>query len=1525
MWLTNSVEPQRTAMAGTEPEGSSGQRELSARELLKQGKALFQAGRYAEAIRALESADKAPGGLTLSEGRELREYLQWSRDEMNNPFGDRPAVTTGGGNPGAAANDPAARARVNDLMQRALSAERQGNKPEALRLAQAAQAVAQTAGIRFAPAEQNPTSVINRLSGQVAAVAAASGDRFEMPVARGAASAPALEIPEDASPAKRQALVLMHEAQAALAVGDYDRARAKALQAQEMDTVWTLLELQPHHLLAEIERKTGTSTITPESKRVVPAIADNTMRGGIQQTRADLRGTALPPSASGSSDKASAEALLASAREDLKAGRLDAARAKAMEAQKLNVTYGLLEDRPELVMDDVRRFEAFAANVAQSGSQAAPGADAGQKQKALALLAEARRDMQAGDLDSARAKAAEAQKLNVSYDLFDDRPDLVVQTIERYAQTYGNIAQATTPPVEAEMESDPFGSDRAVVQANQTLISEADPSDFAPPIQITPQVHSSGGRGEDPFGGAAAPATPVISANGASGLELYNRGMQHLRDGDTDLAYQAFLAAHQTGEQLDPHRTQSLQDKLRELAPQANRIRLAANEHRAGSNDPFATGSRLGGLETADKQQSAQYDRLRTETLNAIFRADGLREKNPEQAIEIIDRAMATVGGSGLDQKMASPLLAQLTRARAEVEQSRKLREPLVALEKRNAETKELIEQKLQHKVRVEQELADLVEQFNQLFEQRRYAEAEVIAKQAKDLDPENPVTETLFWKARFARRIARDEEIKLAKEEGFVGAMQAVDMASIPFNKEIEFPKNWGEMSKRRKDKYGPDNRIRTDEEIRIEKSLDRQISLHFESTPLAQVIKHIATVADINIVLDRPGLEEEGVTSNTPVSIDVDGIRLSSALNLVLQPFNLDYMIEDEVLKITSRLRQQGRMEVVTYPVADLVVPLPNFVANGGLQTASSMPNVWGGNLAVPSSGGVQQPGGAQFQVQDPMMPVSGPSWTVPGMSGTGDTAGQVDFDSLHDLIVSTIEPESWAEMGGQGMVRHYETTLSLVIRQTQRVHEEIRDLLDQLRRLQDLQVTIEVRFISVVDRFFERIGIDFDFNVNDNNAADTTLLPPFGVPSILVPGQFGAIPAQQGQQQQGQQQGQQQQQGGAPIDASPFDAPQLLFPSLDQWPKGGTVVGLNPVDGSTFQPDLDIPFRQGSFGLGVPDFGNFQPDAGISVGMAILTDIEAFFFIQAAQTDERSNVMFAPKVTLFNGQVASVSSFVARPFVTSLVPTVGFASVGFTPQITVIPDGVFMTVLAVISADRRFVRLTVSPQFTTITDVQSFSFAGGGAAGAGLGGGGAQQGQAGGFTGGIGGLGGTGGLGGGLGGGFGVGGIGGGPTEDMMMLSMPTQPLPAQSMMMINDGLNPMVGFGGIGGGHPALTLAPATLLQQQAQQQQGQQQQGQQQQGQQAAGTLTVQQPITEIVSVQTTVSVPDGGTVLLGGVKRLREGRNMAGVPILNKLPYISRLFKNTGVGRETESLMLMVTPRIIIQEEEEELLLGIAP
>ena len=69
------------------------------------------------------------------------------------------------------------------------------------------------------------------------------------------------------------------------------------------------------------------------------------------------------------------------------------------------------------------------------------------------------------------------------------------------------------------------------------------------------------------------------------------------------------------------------------------------------------------------------------------------------------------------------------------------------------------------------------------------------------------------------------------------------------------------------------------------------------------------------------------------------------------------------------------------------------------------------------------------------------------------------------------------------------------------------------------------------------------------------------------------------------------------------------------------------------------------------------------------------------------------------------------------------------------------------------------------------------------------------------------------------------------------------------------------------------------------------------------------------TVSTTVSIPDGGIILLGGIKRLREGRPEVGIPMLGKLPYINRLFKNVSVGHETADLMILVTPRIIIQDE----------
>jgi general secretion pathway protein D len=485
----------------------------------------------------------------------------------------------------------------------------------------------------------------------------------------------------------------------------------------------------------------------------------------------------------------------------------------------------------------------------------------------------------------------------------------------------------------------------------------------------------------------------------------------------------------------------------------------------------------------------------------------------------------------------------------------------------------------------------------------------------------------------------------------------------------------------------------------------------------------------------------------------------------------------------------------------VADLVTPIPNFVPsyNIGLPGAiresfnamgygGPMRGVGMGPIPLTvnqndvngemsqNTSALAQLGAANLQLQaKDGTPIQLPYPASPGTrmsqplgNGPGGLGGGViaDFDTLIELVTSTISPDSWLDNGGKGTISGFPTNLSLVVSQTQDIHQDIADLLQQLRRLQDLQVTIEVRFIALNDNFFERIGIDFDFNVDDNSGLDPN----------------------------------------APV--LPDDKGRSFSFGLDG--------GGQPTS------DLDYQIRQNTFSSAIPQFGSPDLTSAATFGFAILSDIEAYFLLTAIQGDTRTNVLQAPKVTLFNGQQAFVRDSTDRPFVTQIIPVVGDFAAAHQPVVTVLSEGTSLSVQAVVSSDRRFVRLTLAPYFTKIGNVETFTFNGRTTSNTGT------------------------------------------TVQD------PTDPT-------------------------KKITNGSSTTTE----------------------GT-TVQLPSLAVTTVSTTVSVPDGGTILLGGVKRLQEGRTERGVPLLSKVPYISRLFKNVGIGRGTQSLMLMVTPRIIIQEEEED-------
>ncbi|HUV64364.1 MAG TPA: hypothetical protein VMW24_10740 [Sedimentisphaerales bacterium] len=80
---------------------------------------------------------------------------------------------------------------------------------------------------------------------------------------------------------------------------------------------------------------------------------------------------------------------------------------------------------------------------------------------------------------------------------------------------------------------------------------------------------------------------------------------------------------------------------------------------------------------------------------------------------------------------------------------------------------------------------------------------------------------------------------------------------------------------------------------------------------------------------------------------------------------------------------------------------------------------------------------------------------------------------------------------------------------------------------------------------------------------------------------------------------------------------------------------------------------------------------------------------------------------------------------------------------------------------------------------------------------------------------------------------------------------------------------------------------------------------------------VQLPETEYSTLMTRVSVPDGGTLLMGGQRVTAQVEKEAGVPILSKIPIIGRLFSNRSTVSDHKILLILVKPTIMLQEERE--------
>jgi hypothetical protein len=106
-----------------------------------------------------------------------------------------------------------------------------------------------------------------------------------------------------------------------------------------------------------------------------------------------------------------------------------------------------------------------------------------------------------------------------------------------------------------------------------------------------------------------------------------------------------------------------------------------------------------------------------------------------------------------------------------------------------------------------------------------------------------------------------------------------------------------------------------------RIRAALETPTIIEFVETPLADIVEYLKDYHNIEIQLDKKALDDHGVGADTPITRNLRGISLKSALALILRNHNLTTVIDNEVLMITTNEAAGQRRELAIYNVAGLI----------------------------------------------------------------------------------------------------------------------------------------------------------------------------------------------------------------------------------------------------------------------------------------------------------------------------------------------------------------------------------------------------------------------------------------------------------------------------------------------------------------------------------------------------------------------------------------------------------------------------
>jgi hypothetical protein len=277
-----------------------------------------------------------------------------------------------------------------------------------------------------------------------------------------------------------------------------------------------------------------------------------------------------------------------------------------------------------------------------------------------------------------------------------------------------------------------------------------------------------------------------------------------------------------------------------------------------------------------------------------------------------------------------------------------------------------------------QQRLKQLVDRFNALLDERRHDIAsEQVAPEVQRLAPGSAIAASLDSSGAFQQAVRENEQTSRSRGSGFVRTLARVESAAVPFADEppvvYASAERWQELTREREKYKAVELGKKGNAEQRIFDELNKPTSLDVVEMPLRDVMRFLADSHGIPIVLSAKKLEEESISLETPVTKSLHGITLRSALRLILKDLELSYLIQDEVVQITTPEDAAVQLTHKVYPVGDLVVPVRTPTNVFGLGGLSGMGGINGGpGMGSPLSNGINNGGG------NPAMPaMNGPGF--------------------------------------------------------------------------------------------------------------------------------------------------------------------------------------------------------------------------------------------------------------------------------------------------------------------------------------------------------------------------------------------------------------------------------------------------------------------------------------------------------------------------------------------------------------------